>query len=69
MKNLMFTILGIMIFVLSCSKKDTAYQNSGVDSSTVTQDNAATNNNQADADTASIRTDTATTRVDSVQRR
>ncbi|SMP93300.1 hypothetical protein SAMN05421679_104387 [Epilithonimonas pallida] len=68
MKNLMFTILGIMIFVLSCSKKDTGYQNSGVDSSTVTQDNAATNN-QAGADTASIRTDTATTRVDSVQRR
>lgn len=64
MKNLMFTILGIMIFVLSCSKKDTGYQNSGVDSSTVTA-----TNNQAGADTASIRTDTATTRVDSVQRR
>lgn len=68
MKNFMFTLLGIAFLGLSCSKKDTSYQNSGIDSSTINQDSTTTNG-LATPDTSAMRNDTATTRIDSVQRR
>lgn len=64
MKNLVFTLLGLAFIGLSCSKKDTQYQNSGIDSSSASQDHT-----MATPDTSAAAMDTATTRIDSVQTR
>jgi len=65
MKNLVFTLLGLAFIGLSCSKKDTQYQNSGIDSSSASRDNTT----MATPDTSAAAMDTATTRIDSVQTR
>ncbi len=66
MKNFLFTMFGVSVIMLSCSKKETSYQNSGIDSSA--SDNA-TGYNQNNTDSVSVKTDTMKTRIDSVQTR